>query len=100
MSAFSVDQNEIGWFVGDKWTVSNRLTFDLGIRFDRDSVTDSVNTAPRAGFVLSLTGDGKTVLKGGAGFFYDRVPLNVPAFVYLRGRTGAELRLAGQAVSC
>src|ERR1700756_1337458 len=82
-SEFSVDQNEIGWFIGDKWTVSNRLTLDLGLRFDRDSVTDSVNTAPRAGFILALSGDGKTLLKGGAGFFYDRVPLNIPAFPYL-----------------
>src|SRR6266481_6740163 len=42
---FSVDQNETASFVGDKWTVTNRLTFDLGLRFDRDSVTDSVSTA-------------------------------------------------------
>ncbi len=98
-STFSVDQNETAWFIGDKWTVSDRLTFDLGLRFDRDSVTNSVNTAPRAGFVLSLTGDGKTVLKGGAGFFYDRVPLNVPAFRYLPGRTVTDLNSAGEVVS-
>ena len=63
------------------------------------SITDSVKTAPRAGFVLSLTGDGKTLLKGGAGFFYDRVPLNIPAFRYLPGRTVTELNPAGEAVS-
>jgi hypothetical protein len=98
-SAFSVDQNEIAWFVGDKWTVSNRLTFDLGLRFDRDSVTESVNTAPRAGFILALTGDGKTLLKGGAGFFYDRVPLNIPSFPYLPERTVSELNPAGGIIS-
>jgi Carboxypeptidase regulatory-like domain len=98
-STFSIRQNETAWFIADKWTVSNLLTFDLGLRFDRDSVTDSVNMAPRAGFVLSLTGDGKTVLKGGAGFFYDRVPLNVPAFRYLPGRTVTELNPAGEIVS-
>jgi Carboxypeptidase regulatory-like domain len=92
---FSVDQNEIAWFVGDKWTVSNRLTFDLGLRFDRDSITDSVSTAPRAGFVLALTGDGKTLLKGGAGYFYDRVPLDIPAFRYLPYRSVATLDPAG-----
>jgi outer membrane receptor protein involved in Fe transport len=86
-SSFPIHQNETAWFVGDKWTVSNRLTFDLGLRFDRDSVTDSVNTAPRAGFVLALTKDGKTLLKGGAGLFYDRVPLNIPAFPHLPSRT-------------
>jgi len=98
-SQFSVDQNEIAWFVGDKWTVSNRLTLNLGLRFDRDSVTDSVNTAPRAGFILALTGDGKTLLKGGAGFFYDRVPLNIPAFPFLPERTLSELNPAGEVVS-
>ena len=92
---FSVDQNETAWFVGDKWTVTNRLTFDLGLRFDRDSVTDSVSTAPRAGFVLALTGDGKTLLKGGAGYFYDRVPLNIPAFRHLPNRTVETLDPAG-----
>lgn len=84
---FSIDQSEMSWFVGDKWRVSNRLTFDLGLRFDRDSITDSVNTAPRAGFILALTKDNKTLLKGGAGLFYDRVPLDLPAFVNLPSRT-------------
>ena len=98
-STFSVDQNETAWFVGDKWTVSNRLTFDLGLRFDRDSVTDSINPAPRAGFILALTKDGKTMLKGGAGFFYDRVPLNVPAFPYLPSRTVSTLDPLGEVLS-
>jgi len=97
-STFSVDQSEIAWFVGDKWTVSNRLTLNLGLRFDRDSVTDSVNTAPRAGFILALTGDGKTLLKGGAGFFYDRVPLNIPAFPFLPERTVSELSPGGAVI--
>jgi hypothetical protein len=98
-STFSVDQNETAWFVGDKWTVSNRLAFDLGLRFDRDSVTDSVNTAPRAGFILALTKDSKTLLKGGAGLFYDRVPLDIPAFPYLPSRTVSTLNPLGEVLS-
>ncbi|UWZ85195.1 ATP-binding protein [Occallatibacter riparius] len=98
-SNISVHQNEVAWFAGDKWSVSDRLAVDLGIRLDWDSVTGSVNAAPRAGFTLSLTGDGKTVLKGGAGFFYDRVPLNIPAFRDLPNRTVTELNSAGGAVS-
>jgi hypothetical protein len=94
-ATFGVDQNETAWFVGDKWTISNRLTFDLGLRFDRDSVTDSVNTAPRAGFVLALTRDGRTLLKGGAGYFYDRVPLDIPSFRDLPDRTVEMLNPAG-----
>jgi hypothetical protein len=98
-SNFSVDQNETAWFVGDKWTLSTRLTFDLGLRFDQDSVTGSINTAPRAGFVLALTSDGKTVLKGGAGLFFDRVPLDIPAFPHLPGRTFVGLNPFGQTLS-
>jgi len=30
---FSVNQSEFAWFVGDHWTVSQRLTFDFGLRF-------------------------------------------------------------------
>jgi hypothetical protein len=96
---FSVAQNEVAWFIGDKWTASDRLAFDLGLRFDWDSITGSVNTAPRAGFVLSLTGDGKTVLKGGVGFFYDRLPLNVPSFRYLPDRTVADLNPSGDVIA-
>jgi outer membrane receptor protein involved in Fe transport len=95
-STFHTDKNETAWFVGDKWNVTNRLTLDLGLRFDRDSITDSVNTAPRAGFVLALTRDSKTLLKGGAGFFYDRVPLNIPTFVDLPSRTVVMLDPTGQ----
>src|SRR3984893_8131421 len=98
-SSFSINQNETAWFVGDKWTLSNRFTFDLGLRFDRDSVTDSVNTAPRAGLVFALTGDGKTLLKAGAGLFYDRIPLNIPAFPNLAGRTVVGLDPFGQVLS-
>jgi hypothetical protein len=86
-AVFSVHQNEFSWFVGDQWTTGSRLTFDLGLRFDRDSVTDSTHTAPRAGFTLALTGDRRTLLKAGAGLFYDRVPLNIPAFPVLPDRT-------------
>ncbi len=39
-TSFSVGQNEIAWFVGDQWSAWSRLTVDLGLRFDRDSVTE------------------------------------------------------------
>ncbi|HVO98232.1 MAG TPA: TonB-dependent receptor [Bryobacteraceae bacterium] len=86
-SGFDIHQNEIAWFLADKWMPFQRLTLDLGVRFDRDSVTHSTNTAPRAGFALVLTSDVKTLLKGGVGLFYDRVPLNIVSFPLLPDRT-------------
>lgn len=95
-SRFDVNQNEAAWFVADKWTPWRRLTLDLGLRFDRDSLTHSTNAAPRAGFALMLTSDAKTLLKGGAGVFYDRVPLNIASFPLLPDRTIVDLASSGQ----
>lgn len=86
-SSFQVNQNEIAWFVGDQWTINPRFTLDLGVRFDSDTITSSTHAAPRAGFLLAVTGDGKTLLKGGVGLFYDRIPLMVPVFPDLPDRT-------------
>ena len=98
-SRFDIHQNEIAWFLADNWTLWKGLTLDLGLRFDRDSVTESISPAPRAGFALMLTNDSKTVLKGGAGLFYDRVPLNVASFPLLPSRTVSILDPAGAIVS-
>src|SRR5258706_1298283 len=95
----SVNQNEFAWFVGDQWRVGPRLTFDLGPRFDRDSVTDSTHAAPRAGFTLAVTSDRKTRLKAGGGMFYDTVPSSVPAFPQSPVRTILALGAAGEVIS-
>jgi len=39
--------------------------------------TDTNNFAPRVGFAYRLTEDGRTVIRGGAGFYYNTIPLNV-----------------------
>ncbi len=95
----NVDQHETAWYVTDQWNPISRLTVDLGLRFDSDTLTTSVHTAPRAGFQLALTKDGKTILKGGGGIFYDRVPLMIAGFSSLPNRTVSYLDAAGQVTS-
>lgn len=96
---FGIDQNQVAWFIGDKWQPNQRLTINLGLRFDRDSIASTVNPAPRGGFALMLTKDAKTVLKGGIGLFYDRVPLNVASFPLLPDRTITVLSPTGSVLS-
>ncbi len=97
-TSFRIGQNETAWFVGDQWAIIPRFTVSFGLRLDNDTITSSTHPAPRAGFLLALTRDGKTLLKGGVGLFYDRVPLMVPTFpdipertVTLLGHDGAAL---------
>jgi outer membrane receptor protein involved in Fe transport len=98
-STFSVHQNEFAWFVGDQWAVGPRLSLNLGLRFDNDSITDSTHAAPRAGLTLALTKDRKTLLKAGGGLFYDRVPLNARAFPFFPDRMVSTFDATGRVVS-
>ncbi len=72
-------QNEYSAFVQDKWG-GRRLTFDLGLRYDRDQIGAQNNFAPRFGFALLPTASEGTIVRGGVGLFYDKIPLNVGAF--------------------
>lgn len=70
------DNETIGVFVQDDWRVNERLTLNLGLRWDREDIThDNDNYAPRVGFVWDPWGKGRTVVRGGFGRFYDRFQL-------------------------
>lgn len=73
-------QNEYSAFMQDKWSVNGRVTIDLGLRYDRDQIGGQNNFAPRIGFAFLPTASGRTVVRGGVGLFYDKIPLNIGAF--------------------
>ena len=73
-------QNEYSAFFQDKWELNNRLTLDAGLRFDRDQIGGANNFAPRFGFVFAPTKSGATIVRGGVGLFFDKIPLNIGAF--------------------
>ncbi|HJZ80801.1 MAG TPA: TonB-dependent receptor [Pyrinomonadaceae bacterium] len=73
-------QNEYAAFVQDNWEFNGRLTLDAGLRFDRDRLGAQNNFAPRLGLVFLPTASERTVVRGGVGLFYDKIPLNIGAF--------------------
>ncbi len=83
----SIRQREYTGFVLDKWTIHPRVTLDGGLRLDRDSISDEGHLAPRLGIAIAPFAGGRTVVRGGIGYFYDRINLNIPAFPFLPERT-------------
>jgi len=71
---------EFAAFAQDKWNVNERVTLDLGLRLDRDQLGAGNNFAPRLGFAVLPTRSARTVIRGGVGLFYDKIPLSVGVF--------------------
>ena len=63
----------IGGFVQDEFRIRDNLSISIGVRYDwQNYFHDNNNFAPRASFAYALGSARKTVIRGGAGFFYDR----------------------------
>ncbi|MEO8573932.1 MAG: TonB-dependent receptor, partial [Pyrinomonadaceae bacterium] len=89
------DNDEYGFFIQDDWRATQRLTVNLGLRYDYQSIakppiqnpnaallaagfdtsfqpSDKNNFAPRIG--LSYAFNERTVIRGGYGIYYARTP--------------------------
>jgi hypothetical protein len=73
----SLNQYDVGFFLLDDWRVRPNLTVSLGVRYEAQTrIQDHGDVAPRVGLAWGLAPKGrtpKTVIRAGAGLFYDRV---------------------------
>ncbi len=101
----TLDDTVVGLFAQDDWRVSPRLTLDYGLRYDVSTfrlpesarVASSIpnggagpdrdNVAPRVGFTYTPRADGRLVVRGGAGMFYDKLVLAFPAVAAITSGT-------------
>ncbi len=81
-------QTEFGFFVQDNILVRPNFSIAPGLRYDKQNyLGDRNNFSPRLSFAFAPDKKRKTVLRGGAGFFYDRTGA---------GPIGDRLRFDGQ----
>ena len=86
---YTVDDTLWSLFVQDDYRLRQDLTFNLGLRYERQTFTDAGrNFAPRVGFAYNVRGDGMTVIRGGFGIYYSQIPDNAAANYALGGPTG------------
>ncbi len=107
-------------YVTDAWKATSKLTMNFGVAYRWDSnlwnhdqprpqilaplfgkgtapsPRDTNNWAPRVGFAYDVNGNGKTIVRGGFGIYYDTTIDNLRLFERADlGPPGAELFLVG-----
>ncbi|HEV2826333.1 MAG TPA: carboxypeptidase regulatory-like domain-containing protein [Pyrinomonadaceae bacterium] len=112
--------NRISFYGKDSWKLTSRFTLNYGLSYRVDSnlwnhdqghpaviaavfgkgtapsPKDTNNYAPTLGFAWDVKGDGRTVVRGGAGIYYDNTIDNLRLFERADlGPPGAELFLVG-----
>ena len=76
-------------FVQDRFRVSDQLTVDAGLRYDRQTLTDATkNVAPRLGFSWHPRADSRTVVRGGYATYYTQIRANAIAGALTGGLDG------------
>jgi hypothetical protein len=70
-------QKELGGFIQDEYRIRPNLSLSLGLRYNwQNYLGDNKDIAPRIAFAYSPAKNRRTVIRGGAGFFYDRTGAN------------------------
>ena len=95
-------QNFYSLYVQDDWSINEKLTLNLGMRFDLEKGSlfndqpdailqpefsdDTDNFQPRIGFAYDIKGDARTIIRGGLGRFSSQAFLNIALLVQQSNR--------------
>ena len=89
VTTYDLPQWLLTGFVQDSFRVHRDLTLDLGLRYDRQTLTDDKDDwQPRIGFGWHPGGDSRTAIRGGYGMYYAQVRTNAVAGYLINGLDG------------
>jgi hypothetical protein len=101
---FLMDGHFVGMFAQDRWRLNNKLTINIGARYDIEILPtpnqenplfegdpdgypmDLNNISPRLGFAWSMDEAGRSALRGGFGVFYQRTAYAFLTTMFSSGR--------------
>ena len=89
VSSYNLKQWMSVLYAQDNFRVSDDLTLDLGLRYDRQTLTDATNNlVPRVGFGWHPNGDPHLAIRGGYGMYYTQIRANALASALTGGLDG------------
>ena len=77
-----IERTDLGlaFYAQDHWVVTPRFAIEYGARAETQRVSSTFHIEPRLGLAWTPLGSGRTVIRAGYGFFFDRDPLNIYGF--------------------
>jgi hypothetical protein len=89
ISSYKLTQWLYDAFVQDSIHVRSDLTVDVGLRYDRQTLTDATKDfAPRVGFGWHPWGESRLSIRGGYGMYYTQIQSNLVASYLVSGLDG------------
>jgi hypothetical protein len=101
-SVFDEKAHYLSFFAQDKWRMTNRLTATIGVRYDIEKIPvvernnpkfaseddyplDTDNIQPRVGFSYAVDAEGRSVIRGGYGRFFDKTHFEIIGGLFNNG---------------
>ena len=89
----------LAFFAQDHWVLTPRFALEYGVRAETQRISSTFHIEPRMGLAWTPLGSGRTVVRAGYGFFFDRDPLNIYGFTSWPQQTITKFGPGGNTIS-